>query len=183
MTERFFERTGPVLGFDEALQDSAEIRDASLYAQQADHFLRFFPREQLLLLTTDELSQDPVATVLKVHEFLGIEPTPPHDLELQNSFDARFTASGGATEYERLRRTPWGEFTASLFPVPLRNAVRKGGLAVARQVARVTSARKFERKLTKISPQTREQLLKDFLEPNAQLERLLGRPVPSTWHV
>jgi hypothetical protein len=47
------------------------------YAEQLERWLALFPREQLLLLLTDELGADPTGTYGRVLRFLGVAP---HDL-------------------------------------------------------------------------------------------------------
>ncbi len=42
------------------------------YAEQLERWLRFFPREQLLILTSDDLLDDPAETMAVVAAFLGI---------------------------------------------------------------------------------------------------------------
>jgi hypothetical protein len=42
------------------------------YAEQLERWLELFPRDQLLVLTTDELEADPAAAVSRVSRFLGI---------------------------------------------------------------------------------------------------------------
>lgn len=44
------------------------------YAEQFERWLRLFPREQLLILMSEELSADPPTTVARVADFLGLPP-------------------------------------------------------------------------------------------------------------
>jgi len=48
------------------------------YAEQLERWLAFFPREQLLVLASDELSDEPEETYARVLEFLG---AAPHELD------------------------------------------------------------------------------------------------------
>ena len=48
------------------------------YAEQLERWFASFPREQLLVLTSDELSDEPGAAYARVLEFLG---TAPHELD------------------------------------------------------------------------------------------------------
>ena len=43
------------------------------YGEQLERWFASFPREQLLVLLTDELAQDPGGTYGRVLEFLGVE--------------------------------------------------------------------------------------------------------------
>jgi Sulfotransferase domain len=48
-----------------------------LYGDQLDRWLAVFPREQLLIVPTDDLAATPAETYVRVLEFLGV---PPHAL-------------------------------------------------------------------------------------------------------
>jgi hypothetical protein len=51
----------------------------SRYAMQLERYLEHFPREQLLVVTSEGLREDRAATVRRVYEYLGVDPTlsPP----------------------------------------------------------------------------------------------------------
>lgn len=55
--------------------------DGSDYTTQIERFLDYYPREQLLLLTFEELASDPRATLRQVFAFLGVEDISP-EMEL-----------------------------------------------------------------------------------------------------
>ena len=56
-----------------------------LYAEQLERWLALFPREQLLVVTTEELGERPAETYARVLRFLGVAP---HDLaEYPRVFD------------------------------------------------------------------------------------------------
>ncbi len=46
------------------------------YAEQLERWFQFFPREQILILTMDELKKDHQKTLNKIFEFLGLEHYP-----------------------------------------------------------------------------------------------------------
>jgi hypothetical protein len=48
------------------------------YAEQLERWLTVFPREQLLIVPTDDLAVEPAATYRRVLDFLG---APPHELD------------------------------------------------------------------------------------------------------
>ena len=48
------------------------------YADQLERWLEVFPREQLLVVPSDDLAADPAGTHARVLEFLG---APPHRLD------------------------------------------------------------------------------------------------------
>lgn len=63
----------------EALVLNAAYQHMSMYAMQIEQYLKYFPREQLLLLTTEELEADPHTAVSRVFRFLDVDETwtPP----------------------------------------------------------------------------------------------------------
>ena len=62
----------------------------SRYAEQIEHWLTHFPREQFHFVTLDELSQEPQRALDDIHEFLGL---PPHVYsELQPRHGAAYAA-------------------------------------------------------------------------------------------
>lgn len=68
------------------------------YAAQLDELYRHFPREQVLVLKNDALAQDPVATLARVWEFLGLSPPDSGSEEFGRVFEGR---------YRRIERRSW----------------------------------------------------------------------------
>ena len=64
---------------DVALLENPIYLDYSSYAMQLERYLDHFPREQLLVVTSEALLHERAATVRQVYEFLGVDPTlsPP----------------------------------------------------------------------------------------------------------
>ena len=66
--------------FERAVFDNPIYLDYSRYAMQIDQYLPHFPRDQMLVITSEDLRHKRLATVRRVYEFLGVEPdyTPPN---------------------------------------------------------------------------------------------------------
>jgi hypothetical protein len=65
-----------------AVTHNAMYLDCSRYAAQVDEYLRYFNRDQLLLITSERLRHDRAETVSRVYEFLGVTPDHiPKDLD------------------------------------------------------------------------------------------------------
>jgi hypothetical protein len=65
-----------------AVRDNPIYLDYSRYAMQLDRYLEHFPREQLLVITAEDLRGDRLATVRDVYGFLGVSPDHvPSDLD------------------------------------------------------------------------------------------------------
>lgn len=60
----------------------------SRYALQIEEYLKHFPREQLLLVTSEGLRTDRIVTLRRVYDFLGVSndwSTPVHDQEFNST--------------------------------------------------------------------------------------------------
>ena len=55
-----------------------------LYVEQLERWLELFPREQLLVFTSDELIAEPATTLAKVATFLGAPPVAPVSFPREN---------------------------------------------------------------------------------------------------
>jgi len=53
---------------------------ASRYAMQIEQYLEYFPRDQLLVVTSEDLRRKRAATMRVVHEFLGVDDAAPATL-------------------------------------------------------------------------------------------------------
>jgi len=90
--------------FERAVFDNPIYLDCSRYAMQIDQYLPHFPRGQLLVITSEDLRNERLATVRRVYEFLDVEPdyTPPN-------LDREFYRTGERVTYPplawRIRRT------------------------------------------------------------------------------
>ena len=70
------------LPIDEALLSNPAYIDCSRYAMQLERYLEHFPREQILVFSSEALRHERVETMRKVLEFLGIDPkVDPSSLE------------------------------------------------------------------------------------------------------
>jgi hypothetical protein len=61
------------VSFNEYCVQEKSVWEQGLYGQQLERFLRFFPREQMLVLIYEDIKNDPVVFMRRIHEFLGIE--------------------------------------------------------------------------------------------------------------
>jgi hypothetical protein len=59
--------------FEVAVFKNSIYTDYSRYALQIDEYLKFFPREQLLIITAEDLRDARQTTVRQVYEFLGVD--------------------------------------------------------------------------------------------------------------
>ena len=68
--------------FADAVFGNPIYLDYSRYAMQLEQYLALFPREQLLVITSEELRRQRSATMRKVFDFIGVDPdVTPAELE------------------------------------------------------------------------------------------------------
>jgi Sulfotransferase family len=65
---------GPI---ERTLVSNPGYLDASRYAMQIEQYLKHFPRDQLLVITSEDLKHHRAATMRVVHSFLGVEDVTP----------------------------------------------------------------------------------------------------------
>lgn len=92
---------------------------ASRYMWQLERYLEHFPREQILLVTSEDLQRAPAATLATVFAFLGVEqgwePAPVPD---RTNTTGEVYLRG--ERVARLRGSAWYRAAARLTPAPLR---------------------------------------------------------------
>jgi Sulfotransferase domain len=60
---------------DAAVLHDPRYVDGSRYAMQLERYLRWYPRDQILLIASEELRDQRVPTMRRVHQFLGVDPS------------------------------------------------------------------------------------------------------------
>ncbi|HEX4820936.1 MAG TPA: sulfotransferase [Acidimicrobiales bacterium] len=66
---------GETRSVDDALLRDPHYLACSRYAFQLDQYTEHFPRDRILVVTSESLRNDRAATVARVLEFIGVEPT------------------------------------------------------------------------------------------------------------
>lgn len=148
---------------DEAVLDERVYLGTSRYAAQIERYLELFDRNQLLVVTTDELRTSRRATMAKVCTFIGVEPDA-----LDDAVDRQFnTSDQHRTEPQalaRLRRSTM--FRAARRAVPER--VRALGWRVATRTPP-------PRPPVAITPATRATVVERLRPDLERLPRHMGR--------
>ena len=68
--------------FSDAVFENPIYLDYSRYALQIERYLLYFPRDQLLVITSEDLRASRETTMRKVYEFIGVDPKyAPADLD------------------------------------------------------------------------------------------------------
>jgi hypothetical protein len=110
------------LPFDRAVVSKSVYADVSRYAMQLEQWLEHYPREQLLVVQSERLRRDRVATLREVFGFLGVDPDHP-DLVLP---DTELNHTGGrSTRLPSVRaaqRSRTGRVLLDRLPASVKNA-------------------------------------------------------------
>ena len=93
--------------FEEAVFQHPNYVDYSRYALQIEQYLEYFPREQLLILTAEDLREARQTTVQRAYEFLGV--------------DVDFVAPDLDREFYKTNDKP----SRSLLPLWIRKALKR----------------------------------------------------------
>ncbi len=149
------------------LADAIEATPAYLaisrYRTQIDQYLEFFPREQLLVITAEELRANRVATLHRVFGFIGVDPGSAWDVaahELHRSADKRTDTKVSETA----RRLPGYRVAARRLPGPLKRGYT--GLAT-RSLVGDTNAEVSDALRARLEAELLPEVdgLREFLEP------------------
>jgi Sulfotransferase domain len=85
------------LPLEEAVLQDRRYLDCSRYAMQIERYLERFPREQILLETSEQLRSNRLSTMRRIYTFLGIDPDFVHE-----TIDREFYASDERASYPRI---------------------------------------------------------------------------------
>jgi Sulfotransferase domain len=129
---------------------------ASKYAMQIEQYLEYFPRDQLLVVTSEDLRWQRAATMQVVHAFLGVDDVAP--ATLTDEFNRTEGKRMLRPVARRLRRLPTARAVARLAP----------------GASRLVGTRPLDPVRADISPTFDEQL-RELLRSDVQrLRRYLG---------
>jgi hypothetical protein len=137
-----------VIGSERAPIDRAVLEnrcyvDNSRYAMQIEQYLEHFDRDQLLVLTSEQLRNYRLATMHQVAHFLGIDP-----IWNSSELDREFYRTEERREHppllQSLRQRAWIRSAARLVPTrikekamrPVPEAIRRGTIALSYPVRR-----------------------------------------------
>ena len=97
--------------------------DRSRYAMQIEQYMRWFSREQLLVITSEALRDRRAETVRRVYGFLGVNPDWNHPL-LNNEYHTTVEKSMPWQGLRRVRSLHLYGRVSPLIPRPLKDAAR-----------------------------------------------------------
>lgn len=186
MEERQLHVRGNVISFEQALEELPEIIETSLYRLQIGKFLDYFPRDRLLPVFFEDLTAEPGPLLEKVQRFLGLEQANCllESEIVANAFGSRMTRRNMRTLTNTIRHAPGVSAIVNLIPRGVRSWIRaalKLPFSVVNYAMR-RRAQTLERQLSTLDETMRKRLLERFVGANRELEELMGRQVPPSWH-
>ena len=117
----FRSRGGEHRSAERAISEDARYVDASLYGMQLERYLAAYPKEQLLVIRSEDLRNDPTTTLATVHRFIGVGEVPaPEQRRDAHRTDRRRVPRRGAGP---LYRTGPGRHALRAAPAGWRGAV------------------------------------------------------------
>jgi len=161
-------RQGITMSFEQALSKDDIYVDCSRYMMQIEHYLRFIPKDNLLLVFLNDLQNNPADTLFLIQDFIGVpQINLVEDGEIvANKSSADFYIRAKTTK--RLLNLPGGMLLKNMLPSVLKD---KAFRLIKR--SRVGESLKDSYKPQNMLPETRVALLKQFREDTEKLEKFL----------
>lgn len=162
--------------FEQALEATSLYIDSSMYLYQIERYLRWFPRDSFLFLTTDDLRRDPEKVMADLLSFLKLDfaqLVKGHPLKA-NQGGAEYFVRSRTTE--RLRKYRLLSVLIDWLPPRWRKSIFR---TLERSPVGTRIASNYS--LPPMKPETRVRLLKQFNHPNNLLSSFLGRDL-SNWN-
>jgi len=167
----------PVPSFEEMLEESREIADASDYWMQLEQYRVYYPPEQIHILRLEDLLVRPGEVLGDLQHFLGVrrlseDSAPP---KRSNAFGDKIARNEMHSIVSAVRQSSWLGSVVDRVPAPMR-AWARSRLTDPRVARQLLSHRVRETgaSLAPMRPDTRRQLLARFEPSNRALEALLG---------
>lgn len=150
---------------DPASPYHSAVIDTSKYEAQIVEFERFFPPEQILILTQRALRRQPAETLRRVQDFLGVAPDLASPQGARSNVTADFfDGSKREQAADRLRQYPFYAMARRLLPRSWKDRI----LAL--------TARPMDPATQHLSRDRRQRLEAEFAPYNAVFEKRLGLP-------
>lgn len=175
---------GPI-PLDEALQTMPSIVQSSRYIDEIERYLGLIPREQLCVLTLDELRADPVATLATVQAHLGVAQ---RDLVAAGALVSNQSANAVADLYARrrigaLRNSLVGRVLAPLVPRGIKTKLSAWFRQTLRRSRAATRERAaFKDHVDALTEPQRVRLHEQLDDATVRLERFLARDLAHWRH-
>ena len=185
--QRSFDDAIASLLTDQALQTARVTPTASNgyivngeYHRVLAGYLQVFPREQLLVVFSDELSSNTSATLIRIYDFLGVSPN-----FLPDNLGVRYRAAATERRISGFDLYSWQEYMAKFgplrtfwhgLPAALRTKIDRSYRLISYRMT-MWNARRGE-PASGISDETQALLARYYLSDSEALGQLLGLEIP-----
>jgi len=146
------------------------------YHQNTQHFLKFFPREQMLLMPFEDVKEDPEGTYIRVCRFLDVDDAHRPEGLHQRINPSRVVRSRWIRDFRSLMTAT---FNANGMTRQIRKGIMRSGLG--RPLLKLIRLNEKPGKYEPMSPQMRAQLSERFRDENEKLADLMDRDL-SHWN-
>jgi len=168
---------GEDLTFEAGLSNNAMYIEQSRYATYLQHWLDYFPREQILIIFQEDIKQDPQREARRLYHFLEIDPNH------QSDFLFRQANPSYGEKYQGIDKTlrMIGHLGRRVGGESLVKWVRGNPLIVN---IRQSNRRHLSETVPCMLPETEKYLRQELADETERLAKLLNReslPWP-TWH-
>ncbi len=161
------------LTFEEAIVEQSEFLESSLYIEQIEKYLKYFPKESFLFLLMEDLIADPTKTINEILRFIGA------DIKVHISPEEAIVANqaGNYPEWyfqkqlvNAINRIPGNQSWRNLLPKNFKNKIY--------DTIKLLSYNRWQNQQyipPPMLPETRQRLIQEFKYPNQKLADFLNR--------
>jgi hypothetical protein len=152
------------LPLEEAVVKDRRYLDCSRYAMQIDRYLEWFPREQILLVTSEELRSERIPTMRQIFAFLEIDPD-----FVDRTIEREFYTSGARATYPPAAW--WIRRTMKRYAPASKRAKELIDLAIPALLGRRAERRANVDPRFTVTPEVRERLAEELRDDVATFRR------------
>lgn len=171
----FSKRSWPDENFEQVLQNYSDIREKGFYCKQLKQYLRFFPKEQTLILIYEDIKKDPLKFIQKIYAFLGVnENFVPQSLYKKVNTGKWIIHFPKTRKF--LHRVSWGKTFLNFL-----RKLKIDKLELAIRTKRIEKIKKLNIRPKEIKKETRQFVRNIYNNDIKNLEKLIGRNL-SFWN-
>jgi hypothetical protein len=186
MTERYVAGGCTAIGLQQALDTMPSIIRSSCYVEEISRYLAYFRREQLLLITLEELRDSPARVLSDVQQHIGVpvlKLSGPGENLVANPAAEPVAHRYATRRLDAWRETLVGRAGAAALPGRLRERMRRWMVGrVMRSNTALEKAAAFKRSLDPLTREARAHLLERLDAATCALQEFLGKDL-SAWRV
>jgi len=148
--------------------------EVSHYKMHIERFMHFFPRHQMLFLTSDDLKHKTNATIETVCQFLELDPNKIPTTQVA------YHSSHKVSPFPAIERLKYTFLHSTTLFQRLTPTTKERLLSLKKTLFRITGLAPKEQTYTPLDANLRAQLIPQFLEDIAYVEALTGQDL-SSW--